>query len=641
MRGAFEDRLCIADLASVADPSLVATTVAMAMEVRLGDLSPTEAIARAIGSRRILVVIDNCEQLLRAVAELVEGLGPALPGVRWLVTSQEPLKLGSEQVYRLHPLALPAGTSLQAARQAGAVALFEARARALDPRFSLTGDNVGVAIDICRRLDGMPLAIELAAARVALLGLEGVRGRLGERFQVLTGGHRLALPRHQALRAALEWSHGLLSMPQRAVFRRLGVFAGSFSLEAAQHVAGDDAIDRWAVLEALAALVDKSLVVAEPQTAAEPRYRLLETMRHFALDRLAGEGDGDTTRTRHLASFVELAERAKGASYGERQADMMRRLDLDLENLLAAHAWCDHVPGGGEQGLRLVIGLYRYWINRALLSLGHRITHEALGRAGAGSSGTLRREALTIAGRLSGQIGLHDLAAQAHEEAVAIARQEGAPLHLAEALTWAGVFHLERGKLVVARAQMEEALDSARDLGSDSEAFGAAALALGELERFEGNWSRARALAEASLAIARQKRDLRRIATNLYNLVMSATAQGRTEGVREMLREAMTLGEHVTVVYARVFPLMLCAALAALQGDWERAARYEGAARFQFIELGWTLDDPADRAYLESLSSRTREALGDAAFERAREGGRSLALDEALREVQQYLDRLP
>jgi predicted ATPase/DNA-binding SARP family transcriptional activator len=640
VRGAFEDSVCVADLAPVSHPSLVATTVATTLQVNLGHRPALEAIAQTIGSRRILVVLDNCEHVLHAVAELVQGLHRSLPGVRWLATSQEPLKIAGEQTFRLGPLALPDEPSVEAARQSGAVALFEARAKAVDPRFTLTDGNVAMAIDICRQLDGIALAIELAAARVAFLGVAGLRSRLGERFRVLTGGTRLALPRQQTLRAALEWSNGLLSMAQQTVFRRLGVFAGTFSLEAAQQVAADDSIDPWAVLEALGALVDKSLVVAETQQAGEPRYRLLETMRHYALDLLETADDANATRTRHLDVFVALAERAKSESYGDQQARMMQRLDLDLDNLLAAHAWCGHVPSdGGERDLRLVIGLYRYWINRALLSLGHRITQEALDRDGARRSDDLRREALTIAGRLAAQLGLLDLAHRAHDEAIAIARRVGAAPMLADALTWAGCFRVEQGNLAGARAQIGEALEWARQVGSDSEAFGTAALALGELERFEGHWSQAQSLAEASLAIARRKGDQRRIATNLINLVMSATAQRRSDGVRDKLLEAIALGEHVTVVYARVVPLMLCAALAGLQGDWERSARYEGAARCQFIELGWPLDNPADKAYLEAFSAQTRAALGEVAFERAREAGGAMPLDEVFGDMRQYLSQ--
>ena len=640
MRGAFEDGVCLVELAPVSDPSLVATAVASALQVKLGSQPALQAIAHVLGRRRMLVVLDNCEHLLQAVAELVELLGAVAPGVHWLTTSQEPLKLAAEQVFRIGALALPTEETLDAARGAGAVALLEARARAADPRFSLTADNVAAAIDICRRLDGIALAIELAAARLPLLGIEGLRGRLDERFHVLTSGNRLALPRHQTLRAALEWSHGLLTAPQQTVFRRLGVFAGSFALEAAQQVAADDSIDEWAVLDALGSLVDKSLVVPEADTAGEPRYRLLETMRQHALDRLEAAGDGDTTRTRHLDVFVALAEQARSESFGPHQGRLMIRLDLDLENLLAAHAWCDRVAGGGERDLRLVTGLFRYWLNRALLSLGYRVTQEALRRAGPEGRDRLRREALTQAGRLGARIGLYEQAMQSHEEATAIAREIGTPEVLADALTFSGMSCTEQADLVGARVRIEEAAVLSRQLGTGSEQFGKAALALGELERLEGNWTRAQSWYEAALAQARQQGDLRLIGSGLHNLIMTSLAQGNTTGVRERLLESVAVSEELTVSYQRLFPLILCAGLAALRGDWERSARFEGVATFHIAQLGWPLDPP-DRAYVESLSNRTRAALGDAAFERLHATARGLPLEEALAQMRQYLREEP
>jgi len=383
VRDLFGDGVCLVELASVSDASLVATSVGTALQLKLGTQSPIGVIAQALGARRMLVVLDNCEHLLRAVAELVQALRPAAPGVHWLATSQEPLRLVDEQVFRLGALALPAEEALDAARRAGAVALFEARTRAADPRFALNEDNAGAAIDICRRLDGIALAIELAAARVPLLGLEGLRSRLGERLRVLNSGPRLALARHQTLRAALEWSYGLLTPHQQAVFRRLGVFAGSFALDAAQQVASDEAIDAWAVLDELGALVDKSLVVAEPDTLGEPRYRMLETMRQYALDRLDAEGDGDAARTRHVDVYVALAEQAKGELFGAQQDQWLIRLDLEHENMLAAHGWCQRLPGGGDRDMRLVTALGRYWSRRSLLSLGYRMISEASNRPGA------------------------------------------------------------------------------------------------------------------------------------------------------------------------------------------------------------------------------------------------------------------
>ena len=637
LRGAFEDGVCLAELAPVSDPSLVATTVASALQVKLGSQPPLEAIAQALAGRRMLIVLDNCEHLLLAVAELVESLSPATPGVRWLATSQEPLKIAAEQVFRIGALALPAEQSVDAARRAGAVALFEARARAADPRFSLTVDNVAAVIDVCRKLDGIALAIELAAARVPLLGIEGLRSRLDDRLRVLTSGNRLALPRHQTLRAALEWSHGLLTQSQQTVFRRLGVFAGGFALQAAQQVAADQDIDEWTVLDALGALVDKSLVVVEPDTGGEPRYRLLETMREFALDRLEAAGDGDASRTRHLDAFVALAEQARIESYGPQQGQLMKRLDLDLENLLAAHAWCDRIARGGERDLRLVTGLFRYWLNRALLSLGLRVTQEALRRAGATTRDRLHREALTHAGRLAARIGQFEQAMQAHEAAVDIAREIGAPDILSDALTFSGMSCAEQGDLAAARLRIEEALALSRQLGTESEQFGKAALALGELERLDRNWTRAESLYQAALAQARRQGDVRLIGSGLHNLVMTALAQGSTAAVREQLLEAATLNEEFAVApYQRVFPLVLCAGLAAVRGDWEPSVLFEGAAMFHFDQLKWPLD-PADKAFVESFSTRARAALGDAAFERSRAIGRGWAVDEALARMRRYL----
>jgi len=222
LRGSFEDGVWVIELAPVADASLVATTVAGVLRVTLGGNAQIESLAKALSTGRMLIVLDNCEHLLHAVAELAAALHGAAPDVRLLATSQEPLKVAQEHLYRLDGLALPSDGGIESARQAGAVALFEARARAADPRFALTEQNISAVVDICRHLDGIALAIELAAARVPLLGVEGLRARLDERFRVLTGGARLALRRHQTLRAALDWSHGLLTRDEQTVFRRLG-----------------------------------------------------------------------------------------------------------------------------------------------------------------------------------------------------------------------------------------------------------------------------------------------------------------------------------------------------------------------------------------------------------------------------------
>ena len=265
---AFPDGVWLVEFAPLEDGAQLVPAVATVLHVRSTAGLDLEQLVDALRGRRMLLLLDNCEHVLDAAAELVAAVRRGAPDVQVLTTSQEPLRLADERLVRLGTLAVPANLPLEQAQHVGALALFVARAQAADPRFRLAADNLAAALEICARLDGIALAIELAAARVPLLGLEGVRARLDDRFRVLTAGARFALPRHQTLRAALDWSHALLSADEQAVFRRLGVFVGSFDLDAAQRVGVGDALDDWAVLDILGALVDKSWVVVEDGAGA-------------------------------------------------------------------------------------------------------------------------------------------------------------------------------------------------------------------------------------------------------------------------------------------------------------------------------------------------------------------------------------
>ncbi|MGH8797592.1 MAG: ATP-binding protein, partial [Caldimonas sp.] len=352
LRGSLDDGVWLVELAPVAEPSLVASTVAGVLRVTLGADAQIETLAKALSASRMLIVLDNCEHLLDGVAELASALRRAAPNVRLLATSQESLKVAQEHLYRLDALALPSGAGIDSARQAGAVALFDARARAADPRFTLGEHNVAAVVDICRHLDGIALAIELAAARVPLLGVEGVRERLGERFRLLTAGSRLALRRHQTLRAALEWSHGLLSEPEQSVFDKLGVFAGSFSLGSAQKLAADGPMDEWAVLDHLGALVDKSLVTVDAGSNA--RYRMLESTRAFALERLAGSGATPHAMHRHAEVMLDLFERFYCDIFRSLSpAKAVDPLSADLDNLRGAVRWASEA--GGERRIAVAL----------------------------------------------------------------------------------------------------------------------------------------------------------------------------------------------------------------------------------------------------------------------------------------------
>ena len=360
LRGRWRDGAWWVDLAPVTDPAqlpqVVAQTLQIAGPARPQRGSTARHLESVLASMSLLLVLDNCEHLIEAAGAFAERLVQHAGGVHVLATSQELLNVADEVVFKLTPLALPAAdASPDEAGGCGAVRLFVERARSADDRFTLDGQNVQAVSDICRRLDGLPLAIELAAARVRLLGVQSLRDKLGERFRVLTGGARTAMRRHQTLRAALDWSHGLLSAPEQRVFRRLGVFVGGFALDLAQALAQDGGIDEWAVLDALGALVDKSLVSAD--AAEPPRYRLLETTRAYALEMLAEAGETDAWIARHAQVMCNFFEQQEEARRGE-QATLsngayIRRTAPELDNARAALDWACAEAGD----LNLAVGL--------------------------------------------------------------------------------------------------------------------------------------------------------------------------------------------------------------------------------------------------------------------------------------------
>jgi predicted ATPase/DNA-binding winged helix-turn-helix (wHTH) protein len=305
MQPAFEGGAWWIELAALADPGLVAVTATQVLRIAAGpQRDAATAVATVLRRDAALLVLDNAEHVVPGVIELVAAVRELAPNARLLVTSQLPLRAPAEQLLRLSPLTLPATTGLASARSSGAVALFEARANLLAPGFRVNDSNHGAVVDICRRLDGIPLAIELAAARLPLLGLDGLRERLDERFRFLASPARSTLPRHQTLTMALEWSHSLLDANEQRVLRRLGVFVGGFSLALAQRVAADEALDAWGVLDVVGWLIDKSLVASDGRQT--PRLHLLETTRFHALERLEAAGEDGLVRERHARALDHL-----------------------------------------------------------------------------------------------------------------------------------------------------------------------------------------------------------------------------------------------------------------------------------------------------------------------------------------------
>lgn len=336
---AFADGVWLVPLADVAEAAALPLAVARVMEINLPGPDPLAALAERLPARPLLV-LDNCEHLAGPVADLVDRLLQARPGLHVLATSQEPLRLAREQQVRLDALAVPAPDAREAAQSHGAVALFLARAQAALPGFALDSGNEGAVVEICRALDGVPLALEFAAARVPLLGVEGVRQHLGQRLRVLSRGARDAPERHRTLRATLDWSHALLREDEKKVFRRLGVFVGGFGLELAQQLAADDVTDAWDVLDLLGNLVDKSMVVVDA-TGAAPRYRLLETARAYACDQLDLAGERTALQQAHARAMLAMFDRrTRMERLGLETVDQwMQACQPEADNLRAAIDW--------------------------------------------------------------------------------------------------------------------------------------------------------------------------------------------------------------------------------------------------------------------------------------------------------------
>ncbi len=365
-RTAYPHGVCLVELATVSDAAALPAAVAAALGVRVGSGDPLEGLCGSVAPLSLLVVLDNAEQLVEGVAQLAQALLQAAPGLRVLVTTQVPLKLAAENVFRLGALAVP-DTPLPATQALtfGAVGLFAERAQAADARFALTDANAAAAIEICRALDGLPLAIELAAARAPVLGVEWLADSMRDRLQLLTQSrNRNAPSRHQTLRAMLEWSHGFLDERERVVFRRLAVIAGSASLGLIEQMVADDngPLDRWAVLDALTVLVDRSLVaVLATQGAPAPRYRLLDSARTFALEQLRAAGEYEELRRRHALAVAALCDACEDECDGSiGRDDWKQAMAPDIDNAREALAWAraaDDATMVLQIGVMLIRGL--------------------------------------------------------------------------------------------------------------------------------------------------------------------------------------------------------------------------------------------------------------------------------------------
>jgi predicted ATPase/class 3 adenylate cyclase len=631
----FPDGVWLVELAALADPRLVAQAIASVLRVKEEPgVSITQALQRHCGERRLLLVLDNCEHLIGACADIAAQLVRSSSGVSILATSRERLGVAGETAYPLAPLVVVdprEKPTLATLERSDAVRLFAERAASAQPAFRVNEENAGHVAEICYRLDGIPLALELAAARTRSVPIATIAARLDDRFRLLTGGDRTTLPRQQTLRALIDWSHELLSESERLLFARLSVFAGGFTLEAAEAVAADARLAASQVLDTLAQLVDKSLVVLDASTA---RYRMLETVRGYAAERLDAGGEAAALRERHLRHYVAFAEREVPKLWGPGQAQAFAQLDAERENLLAAHAACASTGDGTELGLRLA-SLKFYWIHRGVPGLGYRLAVEALARTRSGDHSELRCRALFDAGQMACYMGRYREGQALLEESLAIARDLGNPTRIAAALQPLAMACLGQGDAAAAQQHLQEALELVRAQGSKHD-LAAALNAMAQVHRTRNALDAAVPLYEQVVELARESGDRETVAFGLLNLAMASIGRGTSGRVPAILMEALTIADDNRSKPAAQSVFEVAAGWAAARGDWQRAARLFGVAEAHAEATGLRRD-PADEAFLAPLIDRARAALDAQAFAGADAAGRALGRDEAIAEVRAWV----
>jgi predicted ATPase/DNA-binding SARP family transcriptional activator/DNA-binding CsgD family transcriptional regulator len=674
--GAYPDGAWLVELAGLSEPDLVPQAVATTVEVREQPGRPLlDTLLDVLRDRELLLVMDNCEHLIDAAARVADALLHSCPRLRVLATSREPLGVRGEVLWQVPPLSLPntdEEPGVEGLMRYEAVRLFVDRARLRLLDFGLTRENAGAVARVCRKLDGIPLAIELATARMGALAVEQVAQRLEVSLDLLTDGSRTAEPRQQTLRATLDWSHNLLSEAERALFRRLSVFAGGWTLEAAEAVCSGGGIEQDGVLDLLGELVYKSLVVAGAPTGGAVRYRMLEPIRQYAREKLDESGEASEVQGRHAAFFLTLAEEAEPELAGPQQRLWVERLEGEHDNLREALSWVLE-RGETELGLRFGGTLWRFWFAGGYLSEGIRWLEEAL--AGTDPA-PARVRALEGMGWLTQFQGDSERAEAAYEEMLELSREVGDKGNIATALNSLGTMAVARGDNEQATPLLEENLLVLRELESERNTatmikkFHALNL-LGILAiNREGDYVRGMALWEESLALAREAGDTFRVGTTLCNLGYAALMQGDHVRAMALSEEALALAHELGSAGGEIFPETLVnLGLAALgQGDHERAAasfeealvmsrsvgrkptvinalegmaslagavgeairaaRLRGAAEAAREATGIALP-PGERVLHEPYLAATRSGVGEAVWDEALSEGREMSLEEA------------
>ena len=668
VRDAYRNGVWFVDLAPLSDPGLVPSALAQVLGVKESAGQPlVKTLSDHLRPLEVLVVLDNCEHVLDACARLAETLLRESAGGTLVATSREPLRIGAERTYPLGALPLPDPQGdAQSIAQSDSVRLFVDRARQHRPRFDLQDQRARAVAEICVRLDGIPLALELAAARMAVLPVEQIVRLLDQRFRLLASGSRSDLPRHQTLRALLDWSYELLDEAERQFFARLSVFAGGWTLAAAEVVGAGEVIAKDDVVYLLIALVEKSLVVADDDG---DRYRMLETVREYAREKLVIGVDANAVRERHRNFFLALAVNAEPNLAGPEQATWLQRLEDEHDNLRSALKYCLVAASGSDAGLRLCGALHWFWIMRGYRAEGLEWCVRVLGIEGIDKRTPERAMALQAAGVLAYHLGDFPAARAYHEESLAIARELSDRKGMARAANDLGNLRLRQGHPAAAQALSEEALAISRNLEDpwlteqSLNCLGNAALDMGEYSMaqslfeeslaiareqadrvriaillnnlgyvtfLQGQYSAARALHEESLAIRRELKDSGGVAYSLSGLGDVALQPGDYSAAGAFIRDALSIRRELGDKMGIAELLEKQAAVIGAIGNTLHAAHIGGAAERLREEIGSPLT-PDERIRHDRHMAAARAALGDdTAFNRAWQEGRAISLEQAI-----------
>ena len=670
----YPDGVWLAELAPVSSPSLVPQTVAAALGLKEETSRPlTQSLIDHLKDRILLLVVDNCEHLISACARLAEELLRACPKLRILATSREALGLTGEMIYHLSPLVVPVAEAqppLKELEQVEAVQLFVERAGAVQSGFSLTEENAPAVVQICQRLDGIPLALELGAARVSALPVEEIAKRLDDRFGLLTAGRKTRLPHHQTLRALIDWGYDQLSGDERKLFCRLSVFAGGWNLQAADTVCRWQGIDKGGFIDLHSRLVAKSLVEMESESAKqakEVRYRMLATVQEYARDRLREEEGEAEVQRRHRDYFSALAQEAARQLTGPAQAAWVSRLEAEHENLRATLDGYLGSSANARLALEMAGALGRYWFVRGRWSEGRTLLSEILARPDAGERTSARAtaldwtawlaywqgdferalalgqeslsiwqdvgdalgtaQALNNLGAVTQELGDYAKSRQYHEKSLAFRRQMGDRRAIAVSLHNLGELYLRQGNYAQARAAYEESLPLFREVGHIMGAADSLS-SLGVVAEHQGELDQARTYHEEALKNRRDRKDPMGTAESLYSLGELAARQGESGQARRYYAQSLAIRQKLGDRRNVADSLEALGILAANCKDSAQAARLLGAASSLREQIN-APPPPAKQEKLDRVLSSTRSALGERAFAREWDEGRAMSLEEA------------